>query len=77
MREITTEKTRAEHKTYSAVNWIWGISAAALKVALIFTMRFTRIRITDPGMSPTLYPGDVVLIDKLSMHQSKPKHRET
>ena len=45
-------------------------------VALIFTVWFTGIRITDPGMSPTLYPGDVVLFDKLSMHLSMPKRGE-
>ena len=55
MRALRTEKNRAEHKTFSAVNWI---------------------RITDPGMSPTLYPGDVVLFDKLSMHLSMPKRGE-
>ena len=42
----------------------------------IFTVWFTGIRITDPGMSPTLYPGDVVLFDKLSMHLSMPKRGE-
>ena len=63
MRALRTEKNRAEHKTFSTVNWIWGIAAAALMVALIFTVWFTGIRITDPGMSPTLYPGDVVLFD--------------
>ena len=76
MRALRTEKNRAEHKTFSAVNWIWGIAAAALMVALIFTVWFTGIRITDPGMSPTLYPGDVVLFDKLSMHLSMPKRGE-
>ena len=56
MRALRTEKNRAEHKTFSAVNWIWGVAMAALMVALIFTVWFTGIRITDPGMSPTLYP---------------------
>jgi len=32
MRALRTEKNRAEHKTFSAVNWIWGIAAAALMV---------------------------------------------
>ena len=76
MRALRTEKNRAEHKTFSAVNWIWGVAMAALMVALIFTVWFTGIRITDPGMSPTLYPGDVVLFDKLSMHLSMPKRGE-
>ena len=58
MRALRTEKNRAEHKTFSAVNWIWGVAMAVLMVALIFTVWFTGIRITDPGMSPTLYPGD-------------------
>ena len=52
MRALRTEKNRAEHKTFSAVNWIWGVAMAALIVALIFTVWFTGIRITDPGMSP-------------------------
>ncbi len=76
MRALRSERNRAEHKAFSAANWIWGIAVAALIVALIFTVWFTGIRITDPGMSPTLYPGDVVLFDKLSMHLSMPRRGE-
>ena len=76
MRALRTEKNKAKHKAFSAVNWAWGITAAALMVTLIFTVWFTGIRITDPGMSPTLYPGDVILFDKLSMYLSMPKRGE-
>lgn len=76
MRALRSEKNKTEHRAFSAVNWIWGIAMAALIAALVFTVWFTGIRITDSGMSPTIYPGDVILFDRLSMHFSMPKRGE-
>ncbi len=77
MRAERAGLNRAEHRAFSLLNWVCSIIAAAVIVALVFTLWFTGIRISDSGMSPTLYPGDVVLFDRLSMHISMPKRGET
>ncbi len=72
-----TETNRQLYKKYSALNWLFCILAAAVLVTLVFSLWFTGIKISDDGMSPALYKGDVILFDKLSKHLSLPKRGET
>ena len=72
-----TETNRQQYKKYSALNWLFCIAVAAAAVTLIFTLWFTGIKISDDGMSPSLYKGDVILFDKLSKHLSRPNRGET
>lgn len=70
------EANRHQYKKLSALNWLFCIAAAAVAVALIFTLWFTGIKVSDDGMAPALYKGDVILFDKLSKHISHPKRGE-
>lgn len=70
------EANRHQYKKLSALNWLFCIAAAALLVVLIFTLWFTGIKVSDDGMAPALYKGDVILFDKLSKHISLPGRGE-
>lgn len=71
-----SEANRHLYKKLSALNWLFCILAAAVIVALIFTLWFTGIKVADDGMAPALYKGDVILFDKLSKHISHPERGE-
>lgn len=72
-------RTQVNHPHYSslcAINWAFCIAAAAISVALIFTLWLTGIKVADDGMSPALYKGDIILFDKLAKHISCPARGE-
>ena len=68
-----TEANRHQYKKLSALDWLFCIAAAAAVIILIFTLWFTGIMVSDDGMSPALYKGDIILFDKLAKHISTPE----
>jgi len=68
-----TERNRAEYRKLRLMSWGYAVGVALMVVAVVFTLWFESIQITDNGMAPALQKGDILLFDKLAKHAATPK----
>ncbi|MEA4970249.1 MAG: signal peptidase I [Candidatus Pelethousia sp.] len=67
-----TERNSVEYKKLRLMSWGYALGVALMVVAVVFTLWFESIQITDSGMAPALQKGDIVLFDKLAKHAATP-----
>ncbi len=68
-----TERNSVEYKKLRLMSWGYALGVALMVVAVVFTLWFESIQITDSGMAPALQKGDIVLFDKLAKHAATPR----
>jgi signal peptidase I len=68
-----TERNGAEYKKLRLMSWGYALGVALMVVAVVFTLWFESIQITDSGMAPALQKGDILLFDKLAKHAATPR----
>ncbi|MEA5059443.1 MAG: signal peptidase I [Clostridia bacterium] len=67
------EQNSGEYGRLRRMSWAYAIGVAILVAALVFTLWFQGIQITDNGMAPVLQKGDILLFDKLAKHAATPR----
>ncbi len=63
-----TAQNRGEYGRLRLYTWIAVMCAAALALALVFTLWLFGVQVRDSGMAPSIAPGDVILFDRLAKH---------
>lgn len=67
------EQNSGEYKRLRLMSWGYAIGVALMAAALVFTLWFQSVQITDDGMAPAFKRGDILLFDKLAKHAATPR----
>lgn len=67
------EQNSGEYSRLRLMSWGYAVGVALMVAALVFTLWFQSIQITDNGMAPVLQKGDILLFDKLAKHVAAPR----
>ncbi|MDL2258030.1 signal peptidase I [Eubacteriales bacterium OttesenSCG-928-K08] len=62
-----------EYRRHGIYAWLFILAQAAVVIALLFFFLITPVKVTGESMEPTLSPGDVLLIDRLSLYLRTPQ----
>ena len=63
---------QAEYARHSLYAWVFILAQALAVLFVLFLFLFTPVRVNGTSMSPTLYEGEILLIDKLSLFLRTP-----
>ncbi|MEL7604038.1 MAG: signal peptidase I, partial [Bacillota bacterium] len=73
--------SRAAHKApeyarYNLYTWLLVLLEAVVVLAALFLLALSPARVNGTSMSPTLYNGELLLVDRVSMYIRMPQRGE-
>ena len=68
-----TAHKKAEYTRQNFYAWLFVLIQAFAVLALLFLLVLSPVRVNGGSMSPTLLPGEVLLVDRLSLYLRMPQ----